>query len=136
MIYITSQSSSGSRSPTYRSVAHLKAGDTVVTANGAKLTVTDESVDMAWVEACGSDKVAAVRKYEEYRIVDIRDRITQQTRSDGRYPVRIGRIIKKPNPHTLMPMFFEYFRIADGSDYSGMVLRTSRVIYHSADENG
>lgn len=136
MNYIKAKFSSGSRSYTYRTVDDVKAGDTVVTANGAKLTVTDESVDMAWVETYGSDKVAAVRKYEEYRIVDIRDRITQQTRSDGRYPLRIGRIIKKPNPHTLMPMFIEYIRNADGSDYSGMVLRTSRVIYHSADENG
>ena len=136
MNYIKAKFSSGSLSYTYRTVDDVKAGDTVVTANGAKLTVTDESVDMAWVETYGSDKVAAVRKYEEYRIVDIRDRITQQTRSDGRYPLRIGRIIKKPNPHTLMPMFIEYIRNADGSDYSGMVLRTSRVIYHSADENG
>ncbi len=65
MNYIKAKFSSGSRSYTYRTVDDVKAGDTVVTANGAKLTVTDESVDMKWVETYGSDKVAAVRKYVE-----------------------------------------------------------------------
>lgn len=49
----------------------MKAGDTVVNAKGAKLTVTDETVDMKWVDTYGADKVAVVKKYEEYRIVDI-----------------------------------------------------------------
>ena len=65
MKYIKAKFSSGSRSYTYRTVDDVKTGDAVVTANGAKLTVTDESVDMAWVETYGADKVAAVRKYEE-----------------------------------------------------------------------
>ena len=43
----------------------MKAGDTVVNAKGAKLTVTDETVDMKWVETYGADKVAVVKKYEE-----------------------------------------------------------------------
>lgn len=42
-----------------------RAGDTVVNAKGAKLMVTDESVDMKWVETYGADKVAVVKKYEE-----------------------------------------------------------------------
>ena len=33
--------------------------------NGAKLKVTDESGDMAWVETYGADKVEVVKKYEE-----------------------------------------------------------------------
>ena len=41
MNYIKEKFSSGSRSYTYRTVDDVKAGDTVVTANGAKLTVTD-----------------------------------------------------------------------------------------------
>lgn len=65
MQYIKAKFSSGSQSYTYRTEDSVKAGDTVVTANGAKLTVTDESVDMKWVETYGFDKVAAVRKYEE-----------------------------------------------------------------------
>lgn len=65
MNYIKAKFSSGSRSYTYRTVDDVKAGDTVVTVNGAKLTVTDESVDMAWVETYGADKIAAVKKYEE-----------------------------------------------------------------------
>ena len=43
----------------------LKAGDMVVNDKGAKLTVTDETVDMKWVETYGADKVAVVKKYEE-----------------------------------------------------------------------
>ena len=65
MNYIKAKFSSSSRSYTYRTVDDVKAGDTVVTANGAKLTVTDESVDMKWVETYGADKVAVVKKYEE-----------------------------------------------------------------------
>ena len=43
----------------------MKAGDTVVNAKGAKLTVTDETVDMKWVETYGADKMSVVKKYEE-----------------------------------------------------------------------
>lgn len=65
MQYIKAKFSSGSQSYTYRTEDSVKAGDTVVTANGAKLTVTDETVDMKWVETYGADKVAAVKKYED-----------------------------------------------------------------------
>lgn len=127
MNYIKAKFPNSTRSYTYRTEDSVKAGDTVVNAKGAKLIVTDESVDMAWVETYGADKVAIVKKYEEYRIVDIRDVKTRITRSDGRYPLRIGRIVKKPNPHIGVPMILEYVRNADGSDYSRYTLRTSRV---------
>lgn len=65
MNYIKAKFSNGSQSYTYRTEDSVKAGDTVVTANGAKLTVTDETVDMKWVETYGADKVAAVKKYED-----------------------------------------------------------------------
>ena len=65
MQYIKAKFSSGSQSYTYRTEDSVKAGDTVVTANGAKLTVTDESVDMKWVETYGADKVAVVKKCDE-----------------------------------------------------------------------
>ena len=65
MNYIKAKFPSVSRSYTHRTDDSVKAGDTVVNANGAKLTVTDESVDMKWVETYGADKVAIVKKYEE-----------------------------------------------------------------------
>lgn len=51
------------RAYTYRSEEDLKPGDIVTNAKGSKLTVVDEPVDMAWVEAYGADKVGVVKKY-------------------------------------------------------------------------
>ena len=65
MKYIKVKYPSSTRSYTVRTEDDVKAGDTVVNAKGAKLTVTDESVDMKWVETYGSDKMAVVKKYEE-----------------------------------------------------------------------
>lgn len=65
MNYIKAKFPNSTRSYTYRTEDNVKAGDTVVNAKGAKLTVTDESVDMAWVETYDADKVAIVKKYEE-----------------------------------------------------------------------
>lgn len=47
MQYIKAKFPNSTRSYTYRTEDSVKAGDTVVNAKGAKLTVTDESVDMA-----------------------------------------------------------------------------------------
>lgn len=136
MQYIKAKFPNSTRSYTYRTEDSVKAGDMVVNSKGAKLTVTDETVDMKWVETYGADKVAVVKNYEEYRIVDIRDAKTHITRSDGRYPLRIGRITKKPNPHIGLPMILEYVRNADGTDYSGNILRTSRVCGSFINEKG
>ena len=136
MNYIKAKFPNSTRSYVYRTEDYVKAGETVVNAKGAKLTVTDETVDMKWVETYGADKMAVVKKYEEYRIVDIRDAKTRITRSDGRYPLRIGRITKKPNPHIGLPMILEYVRNADGTDYSGNILRTSRVCGSFINEKG
>lgn len=65
MNYIKAKFPNSTRSYTYCTEDSVKAGDAVVNAKGAKLTVTDESVDMKWVETYGADKVAAVKKYEE-----------------------------------------------------------------------
>lgn len=65
MNYIRAKFPNSTRSYTYRTEDSVKAGDTVVNAKGAKLTVTDEAVDMKWVETYGADKVAVVKKYEE-----------------------------------------------------------------------
>ena len=118
------------RAYTYACETEVKPGDIVTNDKGSKLTVVDEPVDAAWIMAYGADKVGVVKKYveqTEYRIVDIRDANTRQTRTDGRYPLRIGRIVKEPKPHLGIPMVIEYLRNSDGSDYSGMNLRTSRV---------
>ena len=65
MQYIKAKFPSSTRSYVYRTEDSVKAGDTVVNAKGVKLTVTDESVDMKWVETYGADKMAVVKKYEE-----------------------------------------------------------------------
>ena len=65
MKYIKVKYPSSSKSYTVRTEDDVKAGDTVVNAKGTKLTVTDETVDMAWVEAYGNENIAVVKKYEE-----------------------------------------------------------------------
>lgn len=134
MNYIKAKYPNSTRSYIFKTEDSVKAGDTVVNAKGAKLMVTDESVDMKWAETYGADKVAVVKKYEEYRIVDIRDAKTRITRSDGKCQSRIGRIVKKPNPHIGLPMILEYVRNTDGTDYSG--LKTSLVCGLFINEKG
>lgn len=53
------------RAYVYRSDENLMPGDIAMDAKGSKLLVVDETVDMAWVEAYGADKVGVVRKYVE-----------------------------------------------------------------------
>lgn len=65
MNYIKAKYPNSTRSYTFKTEDSVKVGDTVVNTKGAKLTVTDETADMAWVKAYGADKVAVVRKYEE-----------------------------------------------------------------------
>ena len=65
MQYIKAKFPNSTRSYVYRTDDSVKAGDMVVNAKGVKLTVTDETVDMKWVETYGSDNMAVVKKYEE-----------------------------------------------------------------------
>lgn len=65
MNYIKAKFPNSTRSYVYRTEDNVKAGDTVVNAKGAKLTVTDETVDMKWVDTYGADKVTVVKRYEE-----------------------------------------------------------------------
>ena len=65
MNYIKAKFPNSTRSYVYSTEDSVKAGDTVVNAKGVKLTATDESVDMKWVETYGADKMAVVKKYEE-----------------------------------------------------------------------
>lgn len=65
MKYIKVKYPSSGKSYTVRTEDDVKAGDVVVNTKGAKLTVTDESVDMKWVETYGKDNIAEVKKFEE-----------------------------------------------------------------------
>lgn len=65
MKYIKAKYPGSNRSYAFRTEDNVKAGDTVVNGKGAKLTVTDETVDMAWVEAYGKCKIAEVKKFKE-----------------------------------------------------------------------
>lgn len=65
MNYIKAKFQNSTRSYVYRTKDSVKAGDTVVNAKGAKMKVTDETVDMKWVETYGADKMAVVKKCEE-----------------------------------------------------------------------
>ena len=65
MNYIKAKFPNSTRSYVYRTEDSVKAGDTVVNAKGAKLTVTDESANMKWVETYGADKMTVVKKCEE-----------------------------------------------------------------------
>ena len=65
MNYIKAKYTIPGRSYTFKTEDSVKAGDIVVNSKGAKLTVTDETVDMKWVDTYGADKVAGVKKYEE-----------------------------------------------------------------------
>lgn len=62
----------------------------------------------------------------EYRIIEITGN-DGYPRTDGRYPLRIGKICAEPMPIKDYPLYIEYLKKRDGSDYYGW-LRTSRVI--------
>ena len=49
MNYIKAKFQNSTRSYVYRTEDSVKSGDTVVNAKGAKMKVTDETVDMKWV---------------------------------------------------------------------------------------
>ena len=68
MNYIKAKYPNSTRSYAFKIEDSVKAGDTVVNSKGAKLTVTDETVDMKQVDTYGADKVAVVKKYEESEV--------------------------------------------------------------------
>lgn len=70
----------------------------------------------------------------EYRIKSIKHSgrmgLRGTDRTDGRYPGRIGRVVDlKPTECKIgQPFVLNYLRLADGSDYSNMYLRCSRLV--------
>lgn len=65
MNYIKAKYTVPGRNYTFRTEDDVKPGDIVVNSKGTKLTVSDEPVDMAWVEVYDADKVSVVKKCEE-----------------------------------------------------------------------
>lgn len=61
-----------------------------------------------------------------YKITSITDR-NGNPRTDGHYPLRIGRTCMKPEVRIGEPMSIQYVANADGSPYDG-VLNTSMVV--------
>lgn len=67
-----------------------------------------------------------------YKIVDITDK-NGYTRTDGRYPLRIGRICIKPIPIIGCPLVINYVKNRDGSDYHYSRLTSRCVSYEVKD---
>lgn len=65
MNYIKAKYQGSNRAYTFKTVDTVVAGDTVQTADGKKLEVVADTVDMAWVETYGADKIKEVKKYVE-----------------------------------------------------------------------
>lgn len=105
-------------------------GDTVQISENVKGMVTAIDVPESEIEAFRDKVKNIIGKVADtiYRIVDIQDAESHRTRTDGRYPLRIGRTIKNPIIQKGAPMILEYVANADGSDYSNFELRTSLVV--------
>lgn len=66
---------------------------------------------------------------EHYKIVSI-THLDGTQRADGRYPMRIGRIVEKPVIHLInRPLIINYITDENGNDYRGYTLRTSSIQY-------
>ena len=59
---------------------------------------------------------------ETYRVVSITDR-KGNPRIEGRYPLRGGRMCKKPTPRNGDAMMIEWLAQPDGTPYVGMIVR-------------
>lgn len=67
-----------------------------------------------------------------YKIIDITDQ-NGYTRTDGRYPLRIGRICIKPIPIIGYPLVINYVKNRDGSDYHYSSFTSRCVSYEVKD---
>jgi hypothetical protein len=127
---------------TYFSEEEVSTEDLVQINSSAKGIVTEVDVPESEIEAF-RDKVKtivgravekesaaelqdAAEHMERYKIIGITHK-DGTPRIDGRYPLRIGRICEKPKAHIGNPMIINYITKADGTDYQGYSLRTSRV---------
>lgn len=60
-----------------------------------------------------------------YKIKDIQDISTGKTRTDGRYPLRIGRTVYEPQEWLMGTCALWYEKDQDGTELLGKYLRTS-----------
>jgi hypothetical protein len=127
---------------TYLSEETVSIEDLVQINSSAKGVVTEVDVPESEIEAF-RDKVKtiiglvdekefvaeygeSVDKMERYKIIGIYHK-DGTPRTDGRYPLRVGRICEEPKAHFGLPMTINYIAKADGTDYRGFSLRTSPV---------
>lgn len=61
---------------------------------------------------------------ETYRVVSITDR-KGNPRIEGRYPLRVGRMCKKPTPRNGDAMMIEWLAQPDGTPYVGMIVTST-----------
>ena len=71
---------------------------------------------------------------ETYRVVSITDR-KGNPRIEGRCPLRVGRMCKKPTPRNGDAMMIEWLAQPDGTPYVGMIV-TSTVIGFKTEDRG
>lgn len=65
MNYIKAKYKDSNRAYTFKRETEIVAGDTVQTADGKKLEVVADTVDMAWVESYGSNNIKSVSKVND-----------------------------------------------------------------------
>lgn len=63
---------------------------------------------------------------EKWKLVNVTN-LKGETRTDGRYPDRIGRLCKRPYGVVGTCMFIEWLTDNKGNSYEGYVLQTSLV---------
>lgn len=63
---------------------------------------------------------------ETYRVVSITDR-KGNPRIEGRYPLRVGRMCKKPTPRNGDAMMIEWLAQPDGTPYVGMIVTSMKL---------
>lgn len=114
------------REYTYKTELELKTGDVVELPSGNRGVVVRGEIDTMWVESFGMDNIKEITSkteiFESYRIIDIIGIKENKTRVDGRYPLRIGRTCKKPEPIVGKSMYLEYLKDVDGSDYKKFLM--------------
>ncbi len=52
------------RAYTFKTEDNVSSGDVLITKEGKHVMATDESVDMEWIKAYGTEKIAIVKKVE------------------------------------------------------------------------
>lgn len=70
---------------------------------------------------------------ETYRVVSITDR-KGNPRIEGRCPLRVGRMCKKPTPRNGDAMMIEWLAQPDGTPYVGMIVTSTVIGFKTEDK--